>query len=88
MACWKPPNQYGGAYSAASFFLGVLLRLGTFGRSRIVRRRFLGVANRFFVELWLLLLLLLLDVHFGAFEMARAIDFPDGVKKLWTSEAP
>ena len=71
-----------------SSVFGVLLRLGKFGRNRVVRRRFLGVANRFFVELWLLLLLLLLDVHFGVFEMAKAIDFADAVKTLSTLEAP
>lgn len=88
MACWKPPNQYGGAYSAASSVLGALLRLGRFGRNRIVRRRFLGVASRFFVGLWLLLLLLLLDVHFVASEMAKGIGCAGAERTLSTLEAP
>ena len=67
-----------------SSVLRALLRLGTFGRSRIVRRRFLGVASRFFAALWLMLLLLLLDVHFGAFEMAKGTGFADAVKTLST----
>ena len=65
-----------------------LLRLGRFGRSRIVRRRVLGVGSRFFAGLWLLLLLpLLLDIRCGAFEMARGIGSVGGVKTLLTSEA-
>jgi hypothetical protein len=81
---WKPPSQYDGAYSAASFVLGeLLLPPGRLCRSRTVRRRFLGVGSRFFAGLWLLLLLR--DIHFGAFETARGIGCADDVRTLSTS---
>ena len=91
MACWKLPSRCDGAYSVVSSVLGVLPRLGKFGRSRIVGRRFLGVGSRFFAALSLLLLLLmlplLLDIHCGAFEMERGTDCAGAVRMLLTSRA-
>jgi hypothetical protein len=48
--------------------------------------RFLGVGSKFFAGLWLSLLLL--GIHYGAFEKARGIDCADDVRTSWTLEVP
>jgi hypothetical protein len=48
VAYWTPPSRCVGACSAVSSVEWALLWLDRFGRSRVVRRRVLGVGSRFF----------------------------------------